>query len=515
MTDDTKPPAPTPLTDKTLDRMRALVKGNGLAAERVTVLETAETIHAVHGSLHIEPHLDVVTRVIHGRLKGRDQRLLPDFATLESEIASIRKDFDEGSEWLEKAREEIDKTAGKGWGEDGTDVAWDAKSTVLGATEPCNECRGSGTRPCPECQGLGFKTCIYCEGRGKELCPHCAGNGQDPAQPGAVCPVCHGEHYAECRYCHLSGKLECEQCHNRGTLPCSECNGTGYHSREAKIAKKATLRFSLSTTSELPSGLLRMMQRAGMDKIGGALADIETELPEVEEGKKQDTLLLTARIPYAEIKMKIGSKTGKIIAFGKTGRLSGVPPFLDDILGPSRALLLKAAKGEVFLEKILGLRVMKDTLRLRLAGKTNPNELRRLYPVGLTPGVAKEMMVNMGLALRSQTKSKRQMIGWAYAAACAALFSGLMFTPLLDMISSGRGFVAALSVQILVLGGAMAGGWMVVANAARWALKQKYPDAEVGRQQAVGRTGLYVMASLFGLYVLIFLLSGHASLFAG
>jgi hypothetical protein len=223
---------------------------------------------------------------------------------------------------------------------------------------------------------------------------------------------------------------------------------------------------------------------------------------------------MTARVPYAEIKMKIGSKQGKIIAFGKAGRLSGVPPFLDDILTPARGMLVKVVKGEMVLEKVLGLRVMKDALRLSLAGKRHPNELRRLYPVGLTPDAAKEIMMNMGLALRTQTKAMRQMIGWGYAAFCGLVFSALMFTPLLDLLASGRGAIAAFSVQLLVLAGTLGGGQLVLSNAARWALRQKYPDAKIGRIQNIGRTGLYVFATIFALYIAIFLLSGHARLLA-
>jgi hypothetical protein len=489
------------LTKTALSRLQALAKGNGLAPEAIRLVEFKEETYTLTGVLNMTPHIDVRTNAYNGRSKLKGVRVLPSFAALDEEITQSQQAFEKEDAWVKDAVAEIKKTKGFGWGQHDSLLTWSDPTTTLVATENCPSCNGTAQHPCLDCQGLGFTTCLHCEGRGRELCYNCGGNGQDPANPSNPCPICQGTHYAPCRHCNQAGRLLCITCQGKGSTPCSSCEGTGVMSREAHITKGAKLSFSLSATSGLPSGLLRAVSRFGEANLPKGHADITLVPEDPEKPQKKTTLLLEAKIPYADIKIVINGKGSLIACAGKMGRLLGVPAFLDASLKEPRRELARAAHGAIPLKAALTARALQDALKLALAGKISPNDLRRLYPVGLSGDTAKEIMGHMELALRAQTRQLRLIIAACCLVASGAIFALFFFSPLLASLSIKTATLIKAALPVFVVGA----DWFVLSQAARWALKKKFPTLPLAATQSIGRTGYTTLGLVFALYVALFL----------
>lgn len=496
----------TPLTDQTIKRLRGLANGNGLAPETIELVRTDETIHTVLGQVQLTPSFQIQTTIHIGKIKEKNKRLLPSVAALQEEVRRIQDDFKKKASWVKNARQEIEKTSGHGWGLETATITWPGQETTLAATENCPICKGMGQSTCPHCFGQGYTTCIHCQGRGEEYCPHCQGTGQDPADPSQKCSLCHGKCFTPCRFCQATGKEICPHCQGKGNLPCPACNGTGYITQEVKINCGAEAKFSLGRTADLPSGLLRLMQRIGEDRLTKGHVDVKMEPPlkEPESDGEQTALLLTAKIPYAEMVLKIGEEKCKVFAFGKKGHLSNVPLFLDKSLASARKALLRAAKGLAPLDKATtSRRLMLEALFLVLKGETNPNALRRLYPIGLSGKTAQEIMRNLSLALKNNTRKTRAMTGGGLVLFNAALFMGLfVLFPQMPIAQEMNAQILRVIQHAIPLA-SLALSWLTLLHSARWALKSKYPKATVTTTQSIGKVGYGALALIVLLYVLI------------
>jgi len=501
--------SPSPLTDKTLARLRSLAKGNGLTPDALELVETKEKIFSLKGTLTLTAQSDIASSQSLGRIKGKGIRVHTSFADLQNEVQSLQKSFIEDASWLDKALEELERTKGHGWGQDAAHLSWSDKKIHLAATESCPTCRGTAQHPCAECKGLGTLHCYQCEGRGQELCIHCSGTGQDPLDQNHKCPICHGTRFSVCRFCQGNGKTPCLACQGRGFTPCAACKGTGFISQEVEINQGARLDFTLASTSGLPSGLLRMMSRIGNDKLCDAHADISMTYTPPEEKKVSDhaQIALEAKIPYADIKIKFSGKGALVSVFGKMGKLSGVPPFLDAALSETRKELAQAARGQRSLAGTTeAMRLTREALDLVLSGKTHPNELRRLYPVGLSGETAKEIMTNIVLGLKKDTAHMRLYAGAACVAASTLLFLPFFYLPQLTLFLSGLSASLALGIMALLPLGALGGSWIALSHAAKWSLKRKYPQATIASVQHIGKTGYGTLGLIALIYALLWVL---------
>jgi len=494
------------LADRTLARLRAYAKDNGLAADSLQIVKANENVYSIEGLVQLTPSLNVETSSSFGRAKGKNKQILPSFSALQEEVAHRRETFEKGGAWLEAAIKELEKEQGHGWGHGEAALTWSDQIIFLAATETCPSCKGSAQAPCLHCQGVGTTPCVHCEGRGQEVCPHCLGQGQEPSNPSKTCPICNGRRYTNCRFCEATGKIVCPHCRGKGGTPCPDCNGTGVLSQEAKIAEGARIDFSLGATSELPSGLLRMMSRIGETNLSKGHADIEmkTAAPDCPDPEERARIRLTARIPYADIKMKIGKGEYIVSAFGKNGRLSGVPAFLDKTTAAARKTLEQAAQGHVPMDRALTVRLLRDGLGLVLAGKTQTNDLRRLYPAGLSGAAAQEIMQNINLALKSLTMEARAMTGGIAVFVCLLLFGGFFFTPLFGQLNQSLSPKLVRVIELLLPLLAMGGAWQALTTTAKGALKRKYPTASVAQAPNIGKIGYSSLAAIAAIYVLFY-----------
>lgn len=502
------------LTEQTLSRLRTYAKGNGIKPEDIQLIETMEAVYSLPARLILTPQCDIQSRSFLGRSKNKGHKVLSSFAELRTEVESLQKEFQQNAPWLEDAIKELEKTPGYGWGQHDAMLCWSDKKTIITATENCPTCRGTAQRTCPDCRGIGSLPCHDCEGRGREICTQCAGHKQDPLNPGNRCPTCNGTGFSLCRFCHGQMKIPCPSCQAKGNTPCGDCKGTGFVSQEAEITKGARMDFALGATVDMPSGLLSGLSRIGENQfIKGQHADfaMKPQSPDDPNAPRADRIVinLEARIPYADVKIKFSTKGAIISCFGKKGRLSGVPPFLDMGLTAARKILARAAQNDADIEGALAARAIKEAFELVLAGKSHPNDLRRLYPAGLSAATAQEIMGNLARYFRSSTAKLRMVAGGVCFALSATLFSALFFTPLYTSLSAFLGQAGILAFKVVFPLVVLAANWLGLQQAASIVLKRRFPALHVAGSQPIGKTGMGTLGAIAFLYILLLFLSGN------
>ena len=495
-----------PLTQLAIARLKKLAEGNLIDPNKIELVESKETTYHLQATLRLTPSIEVQVKKRYGRPKNKNHRLLPSIEALTQEIEQQREDLQKSNKWLDAAYKELEKTPSHGWGQDGATLFWDKDKSILAAHDPCPTCNGTAQSPCHACQGIGTVHCYHCEGRFMELCPLCHGTGRDPAYPENKCPQCFGEKQIHCRFCNSTGRMPCEQCQGRGYQPCPDCKGTGYLSQLAQLKKCATIAFNLGQTQQIPSGLLRLIQRIGKDDLYKH-ADISMSRDDA------DPLIikLTAQIPYADIKLKLNDKACMISMFGKNNRMAGVPLFLDAALESTVALLKALAKGHGKIDPILKARMMHNALSLTLQGKKHPNELRRLYPVGLSAKIAKEIMTNMSLAVRNITRKTRIIVGSIFTLLAIGVFAGLFLTPLYAQMTTGWNpfllYTVLALLPIITIGKCA----VLLLYSSHHVLQKNFKKIKIGKTQPLGRAGYSLFAMIAASYLLILYFAGILS----
>ncbi|MDD5587207.1 MAG: hypothetical protein PHY92_09710 [Alphaproteobacteria bacterium] len=496
------------LTDKAVIRLQALAEGNGLMPESIKLLESEEKVYTVEGLLSLAPQVEIQARSYAGPIRGKDRVALPGFAALQEEVNRRKKTFQESADWLPEALKELQETPGYGWGHDGGKIAFPERKVTLAASEKCPACLGAGQLTCDQCQGRTVIICPYCYGRGQENCYNCFGKGTDPVNPQQPCPICRGTRFAPCRYCKATGNLPCPNCQGRGGTPCPTCKSTGFLTQEADVDANASLHFAIKKGAPLPSGLLRSLDRLGMANLVKGHGDIEfvAPVPDVS-GTLKNTIILRARIPYADIKLQMSGKVVIAAAFGKRGLMSGIPSFLDESLKPWREHLARAAEGTESLDKALEARALREALDLKLSGKDLVNDLRRLYPIGLSSKTAGEILDHMEKALRRITLRERLIVAVLSLFLSAALFTGLFLTPLHAAITKNLTPRFVLLVESLLPAAAIGLSGFAFVHAAKWVLQRRYPRSDVRLTQSIGRIGYGTLAGILVIYVIAYLLA--------
>ena len=487
------------LTKQTIKRLRLLAKGNGVALESIQLIENKEETYTIPAFLQLSSRSSHRTKEKLGHIKSKNKKVLPSFSALIEEVSRIEKEAREGEKWIQPALEELERTPGHGWGHQDSHLSWSDKETILVATENCPSCKGEGHILCNDCQGRGSTPCHFCHGSGLEPCKYCNGTGRDPTNPQNPCTVCHGTCQDTCYMCHGKKIISCRVCGSKGHTKCKSCKGTGAISREVRLRSGADMSFSFKNTSGLPSGLLRAISRIGGENLHRGHADIQLLPPDPEARSlsEKSRLILKARIPYADLKVRIGKKGAIISCFGKRAKLSGVPAFLDESLKPSRKILATALKSQIKLEKALGPRCMKDALNLCLSGKNHPNHLRRIYPVALTGNCATEIMSNMAMALKRETMKVRTIVAVVNTLFYLSLFAGIFFTPLYAWGHSNYKTHFMITAEIITPLLAVGLTWLTLHGIAKMVLKLRFPSTQVNATPDIGGRGYMAMSVIF------------------
>jgi len=494
------------LANQTLERLRAYARGNGLADEAIQIVSCKEETYPLEGLLTLSPSFEKESITRQGKAKSaHGVTLLPSFSALEEETARQRDSFEKDGTWLDRAIQEIEKETGHGWGLEEGEVSWPGQLSILAASEACIACNGSGQNTCPHCHGARTVPCIECQATGQEMCPQCQGRGEDPAHPNQPCPICNGKRLIICRFCGGQGKVPCPQCQGKGGTTCQRCNGAGSMTQEIKIKRGAKVNFALGSTNEFPSGLLRLMTRIGLANLPRGHIDVTVSRapPGPQIAQEANVLRLTAQALYAEITLRIGKNEQIIYAFGKRGYLSNVPPFLDRSLLPARKKLLEAAKGQRPPSHAMGARAVRDALSLALGGRTQPNDLRRLYPIGLSANVAQEIMKNGKALLRNMTQKFRALTGGALWAGSLVIFAAFYLSPLPTYLTAQVGLRTAHLVEAFLPAIVLGAEWFILQHATRWELQRRFPKCAVAQTQTIGKIGLGTIGASLVTYLLL------------
>jgi|GEM_PF-765086 hypothetical protein len=511
------PETPTdhPLTDQALARLRKLAEGNGLAPEKIELIESQEKVYALEGITRLVPFCERNNARYPGPPR-KDRRVVADAGELATEIQRKQEAFNADKDWLKPAMEDLRAAPSQGWGLDGAKITLREKSAALAVFETCPACQGRKQLACENCQGQGAVSCPQCQGRGQELCTICAGTGQNPAKPGTICLICNGRRYIPCRICRSAGRIPCPVCQGRGGVTCSRCNGTGGMTEETVLVCGVGINFKLNS-KDLPSGLRRGLDRIGIANLAKGHADIK--LIEPEKDKDPDTLedsdkgsSVTVRyetkLPYADLKVRFGGARAVLVnVFGKRGLLMGVPAFLDQSLKPWRDKLKQAAAGAVPIDDALKARAMRDALALELSGQGQIANLRRLYSVGLSPAAAQDILLDMRRALGRLTRHVRAGAAMAAVLAGSGLLAAFLLLPLHAAMTQSWPWMAGLMLDLAVLALVMGLGWISLGKAAQWVLSRRFPKLKISLHRDTGYIGYGMLLGIFAAWIAILLLA--------
>ena len=520
------PPAPTPMTDYALARLRKLADGNGLAPESIRLLGTDEKTYTLNGTMSFEPIVETTPAHYIGPVKGKDRQTVADPTALKSEVEKKSEEMRAKTDWFPAVMATLQEQDGHGWGQDDAKITPPAPTpTILAATSPCSQCRGQKVQTCPACQGQGVGGCPACHGNRYEVCPQCYGQGVNPSDHSQKCSFCSNYNtvinamtHVPCHACQGQGQAACPTCHGQRSIPCPACKGGGLITEEVTLTLIIRTHFQFSGI-ELPSGLLRGIDRIGVVNLPKGHTDIsiippkpptektaesstappdfyEEDDPEAKATPQKSVpdLSYEAQIPYAELRMDFNGRKARVSVFGKRRAMMGVPPFLDDALEDVLQRLREASKKRGDLAALMQTRIFYDALKLIVTGHGDAKSLRRIYPFGLSPKVTDEILRDLRGALARLTLAVRVMIGAASVILSVLLFGGAFLTP-------AHGFLLALLphgwADLLPLILALTGGWSAQGLASRFVLAKHIPTLTIPLRAAPGRVGYAVSVGVF------------------
>ncbi len=530
------PPAPTPLTDQALARLRKLADGNGFAPDAIKLFGSEERLYTIKGMSRLMPYSEPQPQTAGKSAGGKNRKILPNFAAMRAEIEQQVTIFGTRSDWVPAALKELQAKPSGGWGLNEEKIPLPDYTMYFSASEPCTACRGQKMVACESCNGHGYAICSLCNGNRYETCPACQGFGYLNGQQDQPCMTCsnspiilNGFRCVTCHKCNGSGQMVCPTCNGRRGTTCPTCKGVGTISENVTLVCGFEPRFTIAAEG-LPSGLRRGLDRLGIAKLGNGHADIavvapppaaEDTQPEsdnltmAEEDARQSVARKTpqaeqhyeAQIPYADMRMDFAGKKALVSVFGKRGVLLGVPAFLDTAAETAREALRAAAKGKAHLSAALSMRLMRDALTLVVAGQYDAKNLRKIYPYGLSAQTAQEIISEMHLALKSITRLVRGVVATSCGIASGGLFWMLFATPfgatfrrLFPMPFTPVADFAPLLIALLL-------SWIVLSVSTSVALRRQFKGLKINALQKTGKTGYAMMGSIITLFFSIAILA--------
>ena len=232
----------TPLTDQALARLRKLAEGNGIAPDAIKVFGADEKIYTIKGVTKLTPSVQAQSKTVIGTGHSTYAKILPNFALMKGEVDKETLSFQQRSDWLPAALDQLRAQPAGGWGSNDVKIPLGEFSNAFAATEPCPNCRGQKLTPCQQCNAQGTVPCVQCQGSRYQVCPSCGGQGFYQGQPNQPCPTCSsygmslgGLRAIPCRTCSGTGQSVCPVCQGRRGVPCEACKGIGLITQEVTL----------------------------------------------------------------------------------------------------------------------------------------------------------------------------------------------------------------------------------------------------------------------------------------
>jgi len=181
---------------------------------------------------------------------------------------------------------------------------------------------------------------------------------------------------------------------------------------------------------------------------------------------------------------------------GKRCAISGVPNFLDNTLQPWREKLAHAAKGHGALEEALEARAIKEILSLSVAGKGRVEEIRKLYPFGMSADVMKSILADTRLALHQTTLVTRAVIATLCGLLGIGLFYAVFFTGFEAEHTVRWTRTNSFALDVAILGAALGCAWALLNLATFVALRRRFPQLHLAYAQKIGKTGYCMLGGI-------------------
>jgi hypothetical protein len=196
-----------------------------------------------------------------------------------------------------------------------------------------------------------------------------------------------------------------------------------------------------------------------------------------------------------------GGRVTMVNVFGKRGFLMGVPPFLDEALQSPRGSLAHAADGEDTFDAALEARAIREALIIDLRGKGGDvKELRRLYPIGLSPAAAASILKDMKRALTYFTKRVRVIAAVTGSLIGVGILAGWFLTPLNAVLTRNMPIALGALADGLMFALALGFGWVLLSKAVQIALRRRFPHLHmhITMRRPIGPVG-YTMLTFTAL----------------
>lgn len=442
--------------DDALEKVRALVKGNGLDPQEVTLASFDGEL------LHFEAHTDLVVvtkfakKTIPGRMTGpvavANETALQE--AINNEYLTLFTDADS----QRKIREIFLNREDQGFGINDVFMQipfWKKEFVIF---EPCQTCRNTGKILCRTCGGKGILPCTRCAGSGMTFCSHCNGarTVQNSQGQRMQCPVCHGQGRTSCNQCQQSGRMQCRICSTKGSTQCPNCQGHAWSSNLTIVNIEAKTRFEYPK-EELPDKVVLMIEEYGdkikehakihlMESKTNELKEIAKEEDNAQEVAEKQKILhipifYEVSLPYGHFEFDIKGTSYYTFLFGIKGSLSHVSPFLDDLIKNGLRKLQDAVdeRGDVTenLKAAAAFRCIRRGILYGSkfsAGKA-ARKLEKDFPFGLSKETLDIITVSADKALKNLSKRPRNK-GLALSGVFMGSTLGAYF------LSPARGFLA-------------------------------------------------------------------------
>lgn len=454
------------LLTKALNKMRGLIKGNGLTEDKVILIDTPENTEIKMVRFKARTALKLVpqygTRTEPGR--NTTAELIASEAEFKKAIAQIAIDTRTN---LQKRKQLIDfmfTRTDKGFGIKEQRTKFHFLNRDLVQHDKCNSCANTGRLTCVKCHGSAVIPCPKCFGKKHVPCPRCRGDGKMTTPKGSVpCQFCRGDGRVNCNTCGTRGQIKCNNCAATGATPCRICAASGWISHLTHVEVFAQITFDFDRTN-LPPLLIQAIEKNPSRCV--EKHDIEVSIVKSkpadnsldEMGKPQsfsannhepeDTIWIDyeAMCPFGPIAFKIDDKLVSGSLYGFQTRLIGFPFFMDEMIKEGRAALEYASNGQkdirVHLVKAAKFRLIADiiaqTIWIKNIAKTK-NFLMEKYQTGVSPATISTLVDLTDITLRHITRRWRTI---------GLIIGFSLFAVLLEIhfLSNGREYFKSLGL---------------------------------------------------------------------
>lgn len=451
------------LLAKALMRMKGLVKGNGLAEEKVILLDTPENTDIKIYRFKARTSLTLVpqygTRTEPGR--NTTAEVVSSETEFRNTMAQIARDIRTQPQKRQQIVDFIFKRSDKGFGIQEQRTKFHSLSRDLVQHEKCNSCANTGKSTCAKCHGKTVVPCPKCIGKRYVLCPRCRGSTRIDTAKGTVqCTFCRGDGRVNCKTCGARGQIKCQNCAATGNTQCRICAASGWLSHLTHVEIYAQINFDFDR-SNLPITLVQAIDRnpskcVAKHDIEISVAKTKTlhDIPALPTHQEPDDTIwidYEAISPFGPMTFKINDQERAGYLFGFQTRLLEFPFFMDALITSGVEALEQAARERKnirpYLVKAVKYRLIADVIAQTLWIKNTVKAKRFLqdkYPTGLNPETIAHMVDLIDATLRNITRLWRT-IGLVIGFIVFAIILEIYF------LSDGREYFKSLGIPETLL----------------------------------------------------------------